>query len=163
MCARAEVLIRSLDLSVMDDSAQGLRPKEFARSVDGALSLPEIAALSARRLPELSAYGSSASSRRLAEITSRYSGTPRRWLPLRLKPGRASLRGHCRDVARQSTIFAGGAADHPCRRACFRYGPVGSYCKASVAPDPIRPAALRRGGVRITTRPARRRSCRGRA
>ena len=58
LSARAEVLIRALELPVMDDPAKGQVPAELAACVDHALSLPEIAALKPRLVPEFSVYGS---------------------------------------------------------------------------------------------------------
>ena len=55
---RAETLIRALDLPVVDDPANGLAPAELAGCVLRALSLPEVAALGPRLVPELPVYGS---------------------------------------------------------------------------------------------------------
>ena len=54
--ARAEVLIRALGQPVMDDPAEGLAPAELAGCVVRALSLPEIAALRPRLVPEFAVY-----------------------------------------------------------------------------------------------------------
>ena len=53
---RAEVLIRTLGQSVMDDPAEGLAPAELADCVVRALSLPEIATLRPRLVPEFAVY-----------------------------------------------------------------------------------------------------------
>ena len=57
--ARAETLIRTLGLPVLDDPAQGLAPAEIARCVLRALSLPQVAALRPGLVPEFAVYGSS--------------------------------------------------------------------------------------------------------
>ena len=54
--ARAEVLIRALGQPVLDDPAVGLVPAELADCVVRALSLPEIAALRPRLVPEFTVY-----------------------------------------------------------------------------------------------------------
>ncbi|MDE2824253.1 MAG: PD-(D/E)XK nuclease family protein, partial [Chloroflexota bacterium] len=56
--AHAETLIRALGLPVTDDPAQGLAPAELAACVLRALSLPEVAALRPRLVPELPVYAS---------------------------------------------------------------------------------------------------------
>ncbi len=56
--ARAEDLIRALGQPVMDDPAQGLAPAELAEGVVRALSLPEVASLRPRLVPEFAAYAS---------------------------------------------------------------------------------------------------------
>ena len=58
LVARAETLIRALDRPVSDDPAAGLAPAELADCVIRTLSLPEIAALRPRLLPELPLYTS---------------------------------------------------------------------------------------------------------
>ena len=54
--ARAGVLIRALDQPVMHDPAEGLAPVELADCVVRALSLPEIAVLRPRLVPEFAVY-----------------------------------------------------------------------------------------------------------
>ncbi len=56
--ARAERLIRALDLPVVDDPANGLAPAELAGCVVRALVLPEIADLRPGLTPEFPVYGS---------------------------------------------------------------------------------------------------------
>ena len=56
--ARAEVLTRALGRPVMDDPAEGLTPAELADCVVRALSLPEVAALKPRLVPEFTVYAS---------------------------------------------------------------------------------------------------------
>ncbi len=56
--ARAEALIRTLDQPVVDDPAEGLAPAELADCVVRALSLPEIADLKHRLVPELQVFWS---------------------------------------------------------------------------------------------------------
>ena len=58
LTARAETLIRTLGLPVVDDPAEGLAPAELAGCVVRALSLPEVAALRPGLLPEFPVYGS---------------------------------------------------------------------------------------------------------
>ena len=58
LAARAETLIRALGLPVMHNPAQGLAPAELAGCVVRTLSLPEVAALRPRLVPELPVYGS---------------------------------------------------------------------------------------------------------
>ena len=53
LAARAETLIRALGLPVMHNPAQGLAPAELAGCVVRTLSLPEVAALRPRLVPEL--------------------------------------------------------------------------------------------------------------
>ena len=53
---RAEVLIRALDRPVMDDPAEGLETVELAECVVRALSLPEVAFLRPRLVPEFAVY-----------------------------------------------------------------------------------------------------------
>ena len=53
---RAEVLIRALDRPVMDDPSEGLAPPELADCVVRALSLPEVASLRPRLVPEFAVY-----------------------------------------------------------------------------------------------------------
>ena len=55
---RAEILIRALDRPVVDDPAEGLAPTELADCVVRALSLPEIADLRHRLIPELPVFRS---------------------------------------------------------------------------------------------------------
>ncbi len=57
---RAETLIRALGLPVTGDPTQGLAPAELAGCVLRALSLPEVATLKPRLVPELPVYGSTA-------------------------------------------------------------------------------------------------------
>ena len=59
LVARAETLIRTLGLPVLDDPAQGLAPTEIAGCVLRALSLPQVAALRPGLVPEFTVYGSS--------------------------------------------------------------------------------------------------------
>ena len=59
LVARAETLIRTLGLPVLDDPAQGLAPAEIAGCVLRALSLPQVAALRPGLVPEFTVYGSS--------------------------------------------------------------------------------------------------------
>ena len=54
--ARGEILIRAMDRSVADDPAEGLAPAELADCVVRALSLPEIADLKERLVPEFTVY-----------------------------------------------------------------------------------------------------------
>ena len=56
LVARAESLSRILGHSIVDDPAQGLTPAELAGCVNGALSLPEIADLRPRLVPEVPVY-----------------------------------------------------------------------------------------------------------
>ena len=56
--ARAEVLIRAVDRPVTDDPAEGLAPAELADCVVRALSLPEVASLRPRLVPEFAVYAS---------------------------------------------------------------------------------------------------------
>ena len=56
LCGRAEVLIRALDRPVMDDPSEGLAPAELADCVVRALSLPEVASLRPRLVPEFTVY-----------------------------------------------------------------------------------------------------------
>ena len=58
LCSRAEVLIRTLDKPVVEDPAEGLAPNELADCVVRALSLPEIADLRHRLVPELLVFRS---------------------------------------------------------------------------------------------------------
>ncbi|MCY4592560.1 MAG: UvrD-helicase domain-containing protein [Alphaproteobacteria bacterium] len=58
LVARAEVLIRALGRPVMEDPAEGLSPAELAGCVVRALSLPEIAHLRQRLVPEFPVYQS---------------------------------------------------------------------------------------------------------
>ena len=58
LTARAESLIHSLGLPVMEDPALGLAPAELAGCVVRALSLPEVVALRPVLVPELPVYGS---------------------------------------------------------------------------------------------------------
>ena len=53
---RADVLIRALDRPLMDDPAEGLAPAELADCVIRALSLPEVASLRPRLVPEFAVY-----------------------------------------------------------------------------------------------------------
>lgn len=53
---RAEVLIRALDRPVMEDPSEGLTPPELADCVVRALSLPEVASLRPRLVPEFAVY-----------------------------------------------------------------------------------------------------------
>ncbi len=55
---RAEVLIRAMDRPVVEDPAEGLSPGELAGCVVRALSLPEIAHLRQRLVPEFPVYRS---------------------------------------------------------------------------------------------------------
>ena len=59
LVARAEALIRELELLVLDDPALGLAPAEIADCVVRALSLPEVAAIRPALLPEFPVYASS--------------------------------------------------------------------------------------------------------
>ncbi len=61
LVARAETLIRALGLPVLDNPAEGLAPTEIAGCVLRVLSLPEIAALRPRLVPEFTVYSSSES------------------------------------------------------------------------------------------------------
>ena len=54
--ARAEVLIRVLGRTVTDDPSEGLAPAELAGCVVRSLSLPEVAALRPRLVPEFPVY-----------------------------------------------------------------------------------------------------------
>ena len=56
--ARAEVLIRALGRPIVDDPAEGLAPAELVGCVVRALSLPEVAALRPRLVPEFAVYAS---------------------------------------------------------------------------------------------------------
>ena len=56
---RAEVLIRVLDRPAMDDPGEGLSPAELADCAVRALSLPEIATLRPRLVPEFTVYAAS--------------------------------------------------------------------------------------------------------
>ena len=58
LVARAETLIRALDLPVTDDAAQGLAPAELAGCVLRSLALPEVAAVRPRLVAEFPVYGS---------------------------------------------------------------------------------------------------------
>ena len=58
LVARAEILVSTLGRPVMEDPAQGLVPAELAGCVVRALSLPEVAALRPRLLPEFTVYAS---------------------------------------------------------------------------------------------------------
>ncbi len=58
LVARAETLIRTLGLPVLDDPAQGLAPTEIAGCVLRALALPQVAALRPGLVPEFTVYGS---------------------------------------------------------------------------------------------------------
>ena len=58
LIARAEALIRTLGRPVEDNPAIGLVPKELAGCVVRALSLPEVAAIRPRLLPEFPVYAS---------------------------------------------------------------------------------------------------------
>ena len=58
LAARAEALINALGLPVTDDPAQGLAPAELAGCVVRALSLPEVAELRPRLVPELPVFAS---------------------------------------------------------------------------------------------------------
>ena len=58
LTARAETLIRALGLPVTDDPAQGPAPAELAGCALRALSLPEVAALRPRLVPEVPVYSS---------------------------------------------------------------------------------------------------------
>ena len=58
LVARARFLICALGRPVVDDPAMGLAPEELAGCVVRALSLPEIAALRPRLLPEFPLYAS---------------------------------------------------------------------------------------------------------
>ena len=58
LIARAGALISAVGLPVMDDPAQGLAPTELAGCVVRALSLPEVAGLRPRLMPEFPVYGS---------------------------------------------------------------------------------------------------------
>ena len=60
LATRAETLIRALGLPVMDDPALGLAPSELAACVVRALSLPEVAALKPRLVPEYPVYAATA-------------------------------------------------------------------------------------------------------
>ena len=60
LVARADVLIRQMGKEVVDDPAQGLAPKELAACVLRGLSIPEVAELRPRLVPEFNVYGSSA-------------------------------------------------------------------------------------------------------
>ena len=60
LVARADVLIRQMGKEVVDDPAQGLAPKELAGCVLRGLSIPEVAELRPRLVPEFNVYGSSA-------------------------------------------------------------------------------------------------------
>ena len=59
LIARAECLIQDMDRPLNEDPAEGLAPAELADCVVRALSLPEIAALRPRLLPEYPVYSSS--------------------------------------------------------------------------------------------------------
>ena len=59
LVARADVLIRQMGKEVVDDPAQGLAPKELAACVLRGLSIPEVAELRPRLVPEFNVYGSS--------------------------------------------------------------------------------------------------------
>ena len=59
LASRAEVLIRQLGKHLSDDPAAGLAPDELAACVLRGLSLPEIAQLRPRLVPECSVFGSS--------------------------------------------------------------------------------------------------------
>ena len=59
LVARAETLIRTLGLPVLDDPGQGLASAEIADCVLRALSLPQVAALRPGLVPEFAVYGSS--------------------------------------------------------------------------------------------------------
>ena len=59
LVARADVLIRQMGKEVVDDPAQGLAPKELAGCVLRGLSIPEVAELRPRLVPEFNVYGSS--------------------------------------------------------------------------------------------------------
>ncbi|MYC81302.1 MAG: AAA family ATPase [Acidobacteria bacterium] len=58
LVARAETLIKALGLPVMDDPTHGLAPIELAGCVLRTLSLPEVASLKPRLVPEFPVYGS---------------------------------------------------------------------------------------------------------
>ena len=58
LMTRAESLIGALGRPIADDPARGLAPAELARCVVRALSLPEIAVLKPRLIPELPVYAS---------------------------------------------------------------------------------------------------------
>ncbi len=58
LASRAEILIRALGLTVMNDPAEGLAPAELASCVLRALSLPEVTALRPGLVPEYPVYGS---------------------------------------------------------------------------------------------------------
>ncbi len=58
LAARAEILIRTLGHPVADDPALGLAPTELAGCVVRALSLPEVAELRPRLIPEVPVYAS---------------------------------------------------------------------------------------------------------
>ena len=58
LTTRAGMLIRDLGLPVADDPADGLAPAELADCTLRALTLPEIAALKPRLVPEFPVYGS---------------------------------------------------------------------------------------------------------
>ena len=58
LVARAESLIRALNLPVMDDPAEELAPAELAGCVVRALSLPEVTTLRPSLVPELPVYSS---------------------------------------------------------------------------------------------------------
>ena len=58
LIARAESLIRALGRPIADDPALGLAPAELASCVVRALSLPEIAVLKPRLMPEFPVYAS---------------------------------------------------------------------------------------------------------
>ncbi|MCY3995220.1 MAG: UvrD-helicase domain-containing protein [Rhodobacter sp.] len=58
LVARARTLIGALGLPIVDDPALGLVPAELAGCVLRALSLPEVALLKPRLLPEFPVYGS---------------------------------------------------------------------------------------------------------
>ena len=60
LAARAQVLIRALNLPVMVDPAQGLAPAELAGCVLRALSLPEVVAVRPGLVPEFPVYASTA-------------------------------------------------------------------------------------------------------
>ena len=58
LMARAESLIRATGHRIAEDPARGLSPAELANCVVRTLSLPEIASLRPRLMPELPVYGS---------------------------------------------------------------------------------------------------------
>lgn len=56
LTSRAEILVQSLNQPIGKEPSRGINPDELAATVVRALSLPEIAALRPRLLPELPVY-----------------------------------------------------------------------------------------------------------